>query len=65
LLEVFLLAGKKMTKTETKRALLAMSAKCSKLMDSYFAGNRHQSLSCMKKLQSIQMDVNKLYDKVK
>jgi len=53
-----------MTKTETKRALLAMSVKCSKLMDSYFAGNRHQSLACMKKLQSIQIDVNKLYDKV-
>ena len=54
-----------MTKTETRRALLVINAKCGKLMNSYFAGTRHQSLACMKKLQSIQMDVTKLYDKVK
>ena len=55
----------KMTKTQTRRALLAIMGKCSKIMDSYFHGTRHLTLADMKKLQKMRDDVSKLYDKCK
>lgn len=57
--------AKKLTKTETKRMLLAISGKISKLMESYFHGTRHQSLPEMKALQKMQQDIMRQYDKVK
>ena len=57
--------ARKLTKTETKRMLLSISGKISKLMDSYFHGVRHQTLPDMKALQKMQEGIMRQYDKVK
>jgi len=56
---------RKLTKAQTKRMLLAISGKISKLTDSYFLGTRHQSKPCIMALQASQREIMKQYDKVK
>jgi len=55
----------KLTKTQTRRALLSIMSKIGHIHDSYFQGNRHLTLADMKKLQKIRDDVSKMYDKCK